>query len=362
MPSPLNSSPNRDDANWVLLARYFAGEATPEERREVDEWVAADSEHALMVDSLREAWKSASRRGRSRATDVDAGWLRMRARVDAAGRTSHPGDSAVPRRAIVGARWSPATLRIAAGLVLAVGGGLVARAVVLSRAGRAGKVERSFVTTAGEHRTLLLDDSSEVVLGVASTLTVGAGFGDGVRELTLAGEALFRVRHDSTRPFRVHALGAVTEDVGTEFAIRAYHDSSSADVVRVVVTSGSVRVRAEGGADSDAVVVRPGERAIATPQGVPVVSAAADTTRLLAFARGDLVFDDVPMTRVAEDLERWYGVQVTFGSPALAARHLTAAFSGEPVDEVLRVIALSVGARFDHRDRDVTFRSVGRNE
>jgi transmembrane sensor len=171
--------------------------------------------------------------------------------------------------------------------------------------------------------------------------------------MTLDGEALFRVRHDAQRPFRVRAGRAVTEDLGTEFTVRAYANSDS---VRVVVQSGSVSLKAVS--DSTRAVVRPGQMATLSSAGGPIVSAARNVDALMAFSRGQLVFDNAPMQRVADELARWYDVDVKLASPALGGRHVTVTFSGESIDEVLRTIALSVGARVEHTGRNVTFTSI----
>ena len=194
---------------------------------------------------------------------------------------------------------------------------------------------------------------------MASRLVVAAGYGVAERALTLEGEALFRVRHNAARPFLVRAFGAITEDLGTEFVIRAYRDSIGGDSVRVAVTSGSVALRTAGGAEGAQAVVRAGESAVASDGSAPVLLSAADTAKLTAFARGELTFDDASMARVALELERWYDVDVLVTTPSLAVRHLTATFNGEPLDDVLRVVALSIGARVEHRGRAVTFRPAG---
>lgn len=399
MPPYDNDRSNLDNADWPLLARFFAGEAHDAERARVEAWIAEDPARGAMVASLRDAWKSASRRS-GQHTDVNAGWLRMRARVDAVARgagvrpdllvgasatnaasgavgssassdlsasggarssTSERSANIRLRRPPVARPWrvGNAALGIAASLIVVVGGAWLVYQRSSGRVAALTPAERTFATRPGERQTIVLDDSTEVVLGVASRLVVAAGYGGAARDLVLDGEALFRVRHDAARPFRVSALGAVTEDLGTEFAIRAYRDSAGGDPVQVVVTAGSVAVRQAGATGAADAVVRAGERAVVSATSAPVLLADADTSKLLAFARGELAFDNAPMVRVAAELERWYGVRVTVASPSLAARHLTAAFASESLDDVLRVVALSVGARVERRDSVVTFRAAG---
>jgi ferric-dicitrate binding protein FerR (iron transport regulator) len=337
---------NHQDHDWERLARYLAGESSKAERAEVDAWLAADSTRRELLARLKPGWELAGRGADEPATDVDAAWSRMSASID-----KHEAASV---RGVGERRYAP-LLRAAAVLVLVSGSVLAWRAWV-ARSGMGTTpivvAARTFVTTPGERRTITLEDSTEIVLGVASRLMVAAGYGASSREMTLDGEALFRVRHDVARPFRVRAGGAVTEDLGTEFAVRAYAGN---DTIRVVVGEGSVALRRQDADSASGAVVRAGETGVLPGSGRPIIARTINGGASLAFARGQLVFDNVSMTRVAEELERWYDVDVTLANESLGARHVTVTFSGEPVDEVLRVIALSIGARVEHRGRAVTF-------
>ncbi len=46
-------------------------------------------------------------------------------------------------------------------------------------------------------------------------------------------------------------------------------------------------------------------------------------------------------------LERWYNVEIRLSDSALAARRLTATFQNEPIDLVLKRIALTLGMRVE---------------
>lgn len=236
-------------------------------------------------------------------------------------------------------------LPLAATVVIAIGFGgsrLLSRIVA---PGSAGSTAVDVRTGVGERRTVELPDGSQVVLGVRSRLQMDP---TSARTVRLDGEASFTVRHDAEHPFRVVAGGVVTEDVGTEFAIRAYLEGRE---VRVAVREGAVSVAREGSRQPPVVLqardlVRVAADSVQVRTGVAV-------DRYFAWQRGELVFDDTPLADVARELSRWYGVEVRFADPALAARHLTATFTSEPVDEVLRVIGLSAEVRFERQDRQV---------
>jgi transmembrane sensor len=70
------------------------------------------------------------------------------------------------------------------------------------------------------------------------------------------------------------------------------------------------------------------------------------------------VFRDAAVAEVAADLRRWYGVELTVTDSALARRHFTGSFAGEPVGRVVEAIALALGARADRRGDTVFVRAA----
>jgi transmembrane sensor len=75
--------------------------------------------------------------------------------------------------------------------------------------------------------------------------------------------------------------------------------------------------------------------------------------RYLAWTEGRLVFDDTPLTDVAEALERWYDLSIHFEDAALGKRRLTASFDSESAGEVLDAVALALGLSYRVDDRTV---------
>jgi transmembrane sensor len=342
---------DESEADYTRLTRYLAGESTPAEAADTEAWIAAEPRRRELMATLSTAWETAGRpRGHGgQSADVDAAWRRMSARVDRADAPSS-------------ISWSSPVLRIAAVIVVAAGGYGVWRAASPDTAVPPEVLPqpRIIATTHGERRTVMLDDSTEVVVGPLSRVIVTAEYGIDSRDVALEGEALFRVRHDDRRPFRVATAGTTIEDLGTEFTVRAY---GLTDTVRVLVTSGVVLLRRAPPAPATTppeslAVVRAGEIGLVPGTGAAIVSTATNGESLLAWSRGKLVFDDAPMRLVAEELERWYDVDVAVDS-ALASRPLTVEFSGEGIDDVLRVISATVGARLERRGRTVVFRPGG---
>jgi ferric-dicitrate binding protein FerR (iron transport regulator) len=212
-------------------------------------------------------------------------------------------------------------------------------------------------TAVGEQRRFDLPDGSQLLLGAASSLRVGEGYGNGSRVVFLEGQAFIRVVHDSANPFVVNAGGTRTVDLGTAFEVRAYPNEG----VRVVVTEGSVEVQRDSGASMPVAVLDAGDVAQLAIGADAIIQRDVDVERLLGWTRGELTFDDAPLSDVALELEHWYDVDVEVDGASIAALHLTAQVRiGESLDEVLRIVelALSVhGVRAERDGRTITFRA-----
>jgi transmembrane sensor len=207
----------------------------------------------------------------------------------------------------------------------------------------------NYETRVGQTDSVGLPDGTRVVLGPDSRLTVAAEYGSQARELRLAGEAFFRVTHDAAHRFRVRAASAVIEDLGTSFAVR----DDGGDVY-VAVESGAVSLR--DSAASRGLELQAGDRGTLA-HGVPTVERAAATPDDMAWTRGRLIFTGAPMSAVAADLKRWYGIELAIADPSISSKHLTAAFAGESPDQVLQMIGLALGATIERHGNTAVLRA-----
>jgi ferric-dicitrate binding protein FerR (iron transport regulator) len=81
--------------------------------------------------------------------------------------------------------------------------------------------------------------------------------------------------------------------------------------------------------------------------------ATADDT---AFTRGALVLRDAPLSQVATELRRWYGIELRLTDSATARRRLTATFAGESPEQAMAIIGAALGARIERRGDTVIVR------
>lgn len=346
--------PNSIDT--ALLARYFDRTATPEEQASVQAWIGDDPARSVALAEWHAAWHAdVERLGAS--YDAEAAWARMSERIGLLtlvraerptrgvplGQLGRP----TPRYPTI-IRWA------AAAVVVLLAGAGVWRAVGSSGPSRvsAPLAARKYTTPRGQRGIVRLPDGTEVMLNVASRLTIPATFGAAgqPRALGLEGEAYFTVVHDATRPFHVHTRHGATRDIGTRFDIRAYPDDVEE---RISVTEGEVAVRADSAAIETP--LRKGQVAMITASGQVSVVQDVDADQALAWTRGRLQLDDVTLTEAARWIGRWYDLDVRVTGDELAQRRVVGSYSNEPAAQVLGIIAAAVGARYELQGRSVTF-------
>jgi transmembrane sensor len=323
-------TPQSSPIDLAVLGRYLGGRATPADHALVEAWLGADVERRAALTALREAWAADARR-LAAPYPVDAAWARVAARAGL-----RPHASSAPR-------WLRGAVRR----------GAIAAAIVVAGAGAAWWIGgtrpagppamREYATPRGRRAVFRLLDGTEIMLNADSRLRAPVTFGPRQRDVYLDGEGFFRVVHDAARPFVVHTSGGAVRDIGTRFDVRAYGDAARE---RVVVIEGAVAVAET--------TVRAGQVATRSRTGAVRLVSRANVENELAWTRGRLVFESVPLGEVAQQLGRWYDLDIRVGDAALAERPVTGSYGDEPVAQVFTLITAAVGAHYEWHGRSVT--------
>jgi ferric-dicitrate binding protein FerR (iron transport regulator) len=346
------------DPAWHLLDRYFGGECTPAEVESVEQWMAEDAANARMLAQVRRVWVEGA--SAVSQTDADAAWHALHERIAAprdVGAHRRPPRSAptlmLPRRGRWG-RWS--VVPLAAALVGVVGTAVWWNRHVPGTSTGATKPVREYITTRGQRAELMLVDGTRVWLSVDTRLRVRPGYGAATRDVELEGEGYFRVAEDDARPFRVYTRGAVSQDLGTEFNVRAYPGESDE---RLLVTEGRVAMRrieppaAPRRAHDSTLELGRGQMGHLDPRGRLTVVDGVDPSAVIAWRDGQLRFKNTPIAEAVRELERWYDLDIVLEDTALASVPLTAILGAQTADQALAVVAKVLDARYERRDRRV---------
>jgi ferric-dicitrate binding protein FerR (iron transport regulator) len=237
-------------------------------------------------------------------------------------------------------RWWAASVRIAAAVAAVVVG-------TLAWKNRAAEVPfRTERTAYGQTRTVALPDGSTVTLNGHSSVRYAATWAAEVpREVWLEGEAYFRVRHRANdQKFQVHTdLPFVVEVLGTEFTV-----SERSKQTRVVLNSGKIRLDFDQQRQPD-VVLKPGELVEFRGTTERFVRRTVNPERYSSWKDRRLLFDETPLTEVAEILRETHGLRVVFADETLADRRVTGTLPAENLDLLRTALEQSFGLRIAQR-------------
>jgi len=327
--------------DWEAIARYLAGESQPEEASVIEQWLEAHPRDRELVERLNvEATIEPPA-----DIDVEAALARVHARMT---------EPVQPRvRSMSAARrpvWRPL------GVIGLLAAAAVVGVVVTRQARKApdqgplATLARTYTTGVGQRDSVRLADGTRVVLGPDSRLTVPADYGTTGRSVELRGDGFFDVVHDPAKPFAVRVGQAVVEDIGTVFSV----ESDDAAATSVSVVAGSVRLRQAQSEPTSGVVLTAGDRGSIDESGRASAQQHVVRDEDVAWTRGQLVFHDAPLSRVANELRRWYGVTLRVNDSALLNTPVSTSFAGEPADRVLNIIGLTLGARVQRQGDTAT--------
>lgn len=196
------------------------------------------------------------------------------------------------------------------------------------------KEETRFQTAIGEQAAVALPDGSSLDLNTNSRVWVDYTPSSRVIRLE-RGEAYFKVAHDTQRPFWVRAGNYWVRAVGTAFNVYLRPTG-----VEVTVSEGTVQVvnaTANDSPPSDAALtlsaaaVTAGQQADAHGRAEVIRALdSAQLSRLLAWRRSSLYFQDQPLGEVVDELMRYTTLKIEFQDEALRQMPVGGTFQTSP--------------------------------
>ncbi len=182
-----------------------------------------------------------------------------------------------------------------------------------------------------------LPDSSIVWLNSNSSLQYrGDYFSE--RKVVLEGEAYFDVCTDKTNSFSVNAENLTISALGTKFNVASYDDENN---LEIVLEEGELMVNDLKSDQSVAMV--PDKLVIYNKERDQFTEEHVQTQAYVSWTEGKLVFRNDPLDVIARRLARWYNVEVEVRGNISNQPLLRATFIDENLEEVLRLLKLSLG-------------------
>jgi transmembrane sensor len=232
------------------ISAYLAGHLSAEERKALEQWIAASPENKVIFNDAKKIWDNSGLMLRYPDHDTETDWRDLQKKIQDDRRRIFPFPSGM-------------FLRIAAGIALVAGITYTFFKVDPRNTRRQiDLASRMVAVISGDSvMSFFLPDSSQVWLNAHSVLKYPENYAANKREATLQGEGFFQVKHDEQHPFVVTVRNAAIQVLGTSFNIR--EDSAA---VTLTVAEGTVRMTNNESVDNSA-VVKDNERAVMKTDG-----------------------------------------------------------------------------------------------
>lgn len=201
-------------------------------------------------------------------------------------------------------------------------------------------MQSDYSTNIGERKTVYFDDGSTALLNTDSSIAVSMD-GTQRRVELLKGEVYFDVKPDPDRPFIVQADYSTTRVLGTRFFV---HEKSDSDEVKVV--SGRVEV-------TDRRVLKQ-PSVLHDRESVSVDAAGLGETLLLdsalatSWVNGFLVFENVPLESVINQIRRYRTGLVVYKDNALRGLKINGRINLRESDDMLKVLGKNLSVKMTY--------------
>lgn len=189
----------------------------------------------------------------------------------------------------------------------------------------------------GKKGKVTLSDGTSIYLNSGSVLSYPERFDDSIRQVSLTGEAFFKVAPDPLHPFVVTSLHHTQVRVlGTAFNIRAYPNET---YVGVNVEEGKVKFLNTNN-NTAQILLTAGQSASYSDQTREIKQDVIETPpATYAWKNNELNFQGEKLNDIVKKLERWYDVKIQVDNVQLASLK----YSGNYVNPELHQLLKSMG-------------------
>jgi len=359
-----------------IIVRFLSGTTTAEEAEKLIKYLEEDENNRLNYFVAKRIWLESINKSENKEL-ADNSWERLKLRMEESGNEVSPArDKNI--------KFSWRKLAVAASISI-----LVATSAFLGfqnyRTSQFEAREHQIIAPLGSRSNVVLPDGSTVWLNSGSKLTYGYNFGKRAREVSLVGEAFFDIKYRNNTSFIVNTSDLKIRVLGTKFNVKSYPEEN---MIETTLINGKVEVIPITNDKSTApLILTPNQKLIYTKKdGSTKLDPAKNLkepagredlqeikTRNIQIVNvthpqeesswkdGRLVIKSEPLGTLAQKLERYYNVHISFQNDSIKKFKYSGTLNEVTIEEVLRALEKTSPIRFEINKNHVTLR-ISKNE
>lgn len=176
----------------------------------------------------------------------------------------------------------------------------------------------------------VLPDGSKVWLYKGSILKYPKKFDEKHRNVSLTGQAYFKVTKKPHKPFHIDLRNTQTTVLGTEFNLNGL-----ADDIELVLTEGSVQFSSP----NQTMLLKPNEKIVCNALGNLTKTTNLDLN-YNAWKTSILKFNNTLLSKAIKDINTVYHTNITLDGTALNNNKLTIEFNNEKLENILNTLEI----------------------
>lgn len=321
----------------MLFAKVFSGNASPDELRQLEEWKSGSVENRKVYEKSVKLWKTSPFWISQKTVDDDYTRISFRILRDIASQRTPP-------------RILSLIYKAAAILLLPV---LVTFGWYYLKSSQNDRTVQytEIAAPEGQISKCTLADGTEVWLNSGTTIRYDNRYNERYRDVTLDGEAYFKVSTDKTKLFRVLTNAVKIQVHGTSFNVSAHENCKA---VETILEEGSVEIILKEQKDHS-VFIKPGEKAVYDVENEKVNIEKVDTELYTAWHEGKFLFKDAALSDIFKKLEEVYGISIELENRAIGKIRLRGIFEyNHNVVDALFKIRMTTGLNYRIQGRTVS--------
>lgn len=188
----------------------------------------------------------------------------------------------------------------------------------------------------GETKTLILQDSTKVVLNSGTAFIYPETFSGKARSVFLSGEACFDVTKDAKHPFIVKTSDITIKVHGTLFNVKAYPDDPS---VKATLCRGSISAY-RNGEEGRPVYLIPGQEYDYDKFDHTYSVKEVEASNATAWKNGDIFLEHEDIYGIVRIIQRRFNVHVYLTTDKYSDAFITAKFiHGESLKDMMAIVS-----------------------
>lgn len=298
--------------NEELLIRFLTHRCTPEELKEVDEWIVADQANAGWLFEMERIWSFKDELRFSDKREIETAYACFISCLQGKEEKLNVVNMNKVYTAPVYLSW----IKYAAAVILI---GLLSFNLYFLV--KEEPVSMNMVEVPnGQRASLTLSDGTKVWLNSHSKFIYPAQFSSKSRHVALEGEGFFEVTRNEKSPFIVQADLFQVKVLGTQFNVKAYEKEPSS----VTLAEGKVEVVTTD--NKHRITLKPNEQITYSKENGLTINKSVNATLVRVWTSGEAAYVNKRLDEIAIDLERRFDVHIRIQDQALNAEIFTCRF------------------------------------